>query len=94
MKKLITRKWSVCVIVRKHAININFAVFPLFLQKIESNFFYRKAYSIRYYPINHIYRSENGKVSYVCKNSPDENILMPSQCFTINGTRVNHICID
>ena len=34
-------------------ININFAVFPVFLQKIESIFFYRKAYSIRYYPINH-----------------------------------------
>ena len=30
----------------------------------------------------------------VCENSLDENILMPSQCFTINGTRGNRICID
>ena len=30
----------------------------------------------------------------VCENSLDENILIPSQCFTINGTRGNRICID
>ena len=30
----------------------------------------------------------------VCENSLDENILMPSQCFAINGTRGNRICID
>ena len=30
----------------------------------------------------------------ICENSPDENILIPSQCFTINGTRGNRICID
>ena len=32
--------------------------------------------------------------SRMCENSIDENILMPSQCFTINGTRGNRICID
>ena len=32
--------------------------------------------------------------SRMCENSLDENILMPSQCFTINGTRGNRICID
>ena len=32
--------------------------------------------------------------SCMCENSLDEINLMPSQCFTINGRRVNHKCID
>ena len=32
--------------------------------------------------------------SCMCENSLDENILIPSQCFTINVTRGNRICID
>ena len=30
----------------------------------------------------------------ICKKSPDENILIPSQCFTIDGTKGHRICID
>ena len=32
--------------------------------------------------------------SCMCENSLDENILIPSQCFAINGTRGNRVCID
>ena len=31
--------------------------------------------------------------SCMCENSLDENILVPSQCFTINGTRGNRMCV-
>ena len=32
--------------------------------------------------------------SCMCENSLDENILIPSQCFTINVSRGNRMCID
>lgn len=30
----------------------------------------------------------------MCENPLDENILIPSQCFAINGTNGHRICMD
>lgn len=30
----------------------------------------------------------------MCENPLDENVLIPSQCFTLNGTKGHRICID